>query len=376
MMRSTPCLLLIVALLVAGLPMKTGANRPPDQVPALEQAAPTGPGVADAAMLAVTRAGPRLVAVGERGIIRYSDDHGQSWQQASVPVSATLTEVQFVDERTGWAVGHLGVVLRSVDGGKSWAKQLDGRQASQLAVEDARRRAQEAGDDPVAARALEQAEWLVEDGPDKPFLDLHFHDAQEGFVVGAFGLILRTEDGGKNWQPWMHRIDNPDGWHLYGIAATRNGLIVVGERGLLLRQDMETGHLAVETDRPYEGSYFGIASRPQDDAVVIYGLRGHAYLSEDGGRSWRNLPTRVESTISDALFLADGRLLLFAQGGEVLLSAEDATRFERIESGARMPVAGAAPANTSMVLVGLHGIRDVDPLPALARSRHDEPRQP
>src|SRR5690554_634705 len=52
------------------------------------------------------RAGDRIVAVGERGHIIYSDDGGKSWEQGSVPVSVTLTAVDFGTETHGWAVGR------------------------------------------------------------------------------------------------------------------------------------------------------------------------------------------------------------------------------------------------------------------------------
>ena len=92
-------------------------------------------------MLAITRAGARLVAVGERGSILLSDDSGVSWRQAKVPVSVTLTAVQFPNAKAGWAVGHLGVVLHSADGGETWAKQLDGREAASLVLEAAKKNA-------------------------------------------------------------------------------------------------------------------------------------------------------------------------------------------------------------------------------------------
>ncbi len=59
---------------------------------------------------------------GERGIVLLSDDAGVSWRQAKVPVSVSLTAVQFVDAEQGWAVGHLGVVLHTQDGGGNLAK--------------------------------------------------------------------------------------------------------------------------------------------------------------------------------------------------------------------------------------------------------------
>src|SRR5690606_9884464 len=92
--------------------------------------------------LAVSRAGNRLVAVGERGVVLLSDDDGRNWHQAeNVPVSVTLTDVHFVSATHGWAVGHSGVVLHSADGGETWQRQLDGNQAAKIILEDARQRA-------------------------------------------------------------------------------------------------------------------------------------------------------------------------------------------------------------------------------------------
>ncbi|HEV8078545.1 MAG TPA: YCF48-related protein, partial [Marinobacter sp.] len=84
----------------------------------------------------VTRTGDseRLVAVGERGHIIYSDNGGANWVQASVPVSVTLTGVDFGSANHGWAVGHSGAVLHSSDAGASWALQMTGIQAANLAI--------------------------------------------------------------------------------------------------------------------------------------------------------------------------------------------------------------------------------------------------
>ncbi|MFI4940022.1 MAG: WD40/YVTN/BNR-like repeat-containing protein, partial [Burkholderiales bacterium] len=106
-------LLLLACCLLLSLPAQ--AFKDPLEQPARFSA------IAARAMLpGVAKAGARLVAVGEHGIIVYSDNRGQSWTQAKVPVSVTLTAVQFPDAKDGWAVGHDGVVLSSTDGGQSW----------------------------------------------------------------------------------------------------------------------------------------------------------------------------------------------------------------------------------------------------------------
>ena len=93
----------------------------------LDTPAQKSPLAARGMLTGLTRAGKRLVAVGQRGHVLLSDDAGKTWQQADVPVSADLVAVCFPNAETGWAVGHDGVVLKSIDAGRSWGRQLDGR---------------------------------------------------------------------------------------------------------------------------------------------------------------------------------------------------------------------------------------------------------
>ncbi|MBC3364229.1 YCF48-related protein [Pseudomonas sp. SWRI154] len=310
-----------------------------------------------AVLLGLARAGERLVAVGERGIVLLSDDAGVTWRQAKVPVSVSLTAVQFVDAEQGWAVGHLGVVLHTTDGGETWQKQLDGERAIALAAQVAGRDAGRPG----GAANVAQARQMLDDGPDKPFLDLYFSDRLNGYVVGAYNQIYRTDDGGRSWQPWMGHVDNPQGLNLYGIRAVGNALLLVGERGLLLRStDAGQSFQALKT--PYEGSFFGLLGT-RDGGLVAYGLRGNAWWSDDRGDSWRRLETAIESTLSTALQLRDGSLLLASQGGELLFSHDQGRSFDRRQSRSGGTVAAVQQAvDGSLASVGLSGVAaDQDP---------------
>src|SRR5450830_22229 len=310
-----------------------------------------------AVLLGLARAGERLVAVGERGIVLLSDDSGKSWRQAKVPVSVSLTAVQFVDARQGWAVGHLGVVLHSEDRGETWHKQLDGEAAAALAVQSA----QHDIDQPGGAGNLEQARHLLGDGPDKPFLDLYFSDRLHGYIVGAYNQIYRTDDGGQSWQPWMRHVDNPQGLNLYGIRGLGNDLLLVGERGLLLRSS-DAGNSFQALKSPYDGSFFGLLGT-REGALIAYGLRGNAWWSDDHGNSWRRLDTGVESTLASAIELQDGSLLLASQGGELLLSHDQGRSFDKRQSRSGATVAAVQQvADGSLASVGLSGVAaDQDP---------------
>ncbi|UVM75315.1 WD40/YVTN/BNR-like repeat-containing protein [Pseudomonas alvandae] len=310
-----------------------------------------------AVLLGLARAGERLVAVGERGIVLLSDDAGVSWRQAQVPVSVSLTAVQFVDAEQGWAVGHLGVVLHTQDGGETWQKQLDGERAIALAVHVAERDAHQPG----GAGNLAQARHMLEDGPDKPFLDLYFSDRLHGYVVGAYNQIYRTDDGGRSWQPWMQHVDNPQGLNLYGIRALGNDLLLVGERGLLLRST-NAGQSFQALNSPYEGSFFGLLAT-RDGALIAYGLRGNAWRSDDRGNSWRRLDTGLESALATAVELRDGSLLLASQSGELLFSHDQGRSFDKRQVRSGGTVAAVQQAvDGSLASVGLSGVAaDQDP---------------
>ena len=101
------------------------------------------PRAAQSLFLDVAAAGSRLVAVGERGHILYSQDSGESWTQAKVPTTAMLTAVFFTNADTGWAVGHDGNILLSRDGGVNWELQRDGVSAQALINEQRAGRAKQ-----------------------------------------------------------------------------------------------------------------------------------------------------------------------------------------------------------------------------------------
>lgn len=262
---------------------------------------------ARAVLQSAAQAGPRLVAAGERGIVVVSDDAGKNWRQVEVPVSVGLTAVRFVDALHGWIVGHGGLVLSTVDGGQGWTRQLDGRQAAQLLLQDA-----QIDSNP---KALADAQRLVDDGPDKPFLDAHFFDAQHGLVVGAFNLAFSTADGGKSWKPISSRLDNPRGLHLYAVRARGDEVVIAGEQGLVLRST-DRGQSFQRLNLPYKGSYFTV-ELPGTREIVLGGLRGNAWKSTDGGTSWTQLAVPVPLSFTASALDGQGRLWLGNQAGMV-----------------------------------------------------------
>jgi photosystem II stability/assembly factor-like uncharacterized protein len=306
-------------------------------------------------LLGVSHAGQRLVTVGQRGHILYSDDAGQNWQQAVVPVSCDLKAVHFPTARQGWAVGNDGVVLHSSDAGATWSKQLDGRQIGELMFKHYTALAIAEPENEQWAGMAAEGQRLAEEGADKPFLDVWFANDKLGYVVGMFNLILRTEDGGQHWAPFQERTENPQGFHLNAIASTGDALYIAGEQGLLMKWD-EARQRFIALQTPYQGSFFGVVGQPGE--VLAYGLRGHVFRSTDGGLNWARLESGLQVSITAATLDADGRVRRFTQAGHMHKSGDGNAPLPLMPQTQQTPVAGAAlAAHGALVLVGSRGAR-------------------
>ncbi|HSW03556.1 WD40/YVTN/BNR-like repeat-containing protein [Aquabacterium sp.] len=345
----------IAAAVVAGAAPLQRTPADPLQLPAAASAI-----AVRSPLFAIARAGTRLVVVGQRGHILTSDDSGVHWQQAEVPVSTDLVAVHFPSATQGWAVGHDGVILHSSDGGRRWQRQLDGRQVAALMEQAYAPRARS----PEIEAALAEARRMQAEGPDLPFLDVWFTDERNGYAVGAFNLVFSTSDGGAHWQPASDRLDNPKGRHLYGIRSVRttdaagtvsDQLYIAGELGLLLRLDPGTQRFTA-LPTPYPGTWFGLLATP--DLLLAYGLRGNAWSSRDAGRSWQQVATGVQTGLTGAALLDDGRIALVSQGGQLLLSRDHAASFARVDGVQPLPLFAVSTAGpNALALAGSRGVR-------------------
>ncbi|MES2259482.1 MAG: YCF48-related protein [Pseudomonadota bacterium] len=343
--------MLITALLsgsaaLLGVALATPGSTAPQRNDPLQRAALQAPRAARSVMLAVAAAGPRMVAAGERGIVLWSDDGAQKWQQAQVPVSVTLTALSFPSAQQGWAVGHGGSVLHTADGGKTWSLQLDGRAAAEVEL----KAAQASGD----AQRVALAGQLVGDGPDKPFLAVHFWNEQRGFVTGAYGLAFGTQDGGKTWTSWSDRIDNPKGLHLNAAYADGDLVVLAGEQGLLLRS-VDGGRRFDPVDTPYQGSWFAVTG--QGDQVVIGGLRGNVFWSADRGRSFSASQLSLPVTLFSALASRHGPWLFVNQAGQLLSSGDQGRSLQLVKRPPGPPLTALAQgADGAIVAASFAGV--------------------
>lgn len=278
------------------------------------------PRAVESLILDLAISGTRRIAVGERGHVLISDD-GRTWRQvADVPTRATLTAVAARGD-DAWAVGHDGVIIRSRDAGRTWRLVHS---------------------NPFVAGSDDPHNGV-------PLLDVLFLDADRGFAIGAYALMLRTDDGGESWNPIRlpkpevadtnDAIDDADGdrsWlmdddeltideeadpHLNAMARLDDGtLFVVAERGAGYRS-IDGGATWERRTLPYDGSMFGLLAF-DSSRLLAFGLRGNALESVDGGLSWTEVDTGTPLSLFGGAALARGGAVLVGANGVVVSRAE------------------------------------------------------
>ncbi len=274
-------------------------------------------------LLDVAKAAERLVVVGERGHILYSDDQGLNWQQAEVPALAHLNAVSFPTPKLGWAVGDDAVILHTEDGGSSWVRQYDERDS----------------DEPG------------------PLLDVLFLNEREGLAIGVYGKLLRTSDAGKSWINWQEHLDNLDGWHLNAITASADGtLYIAGEAGFAYRS-MDGGKSWKTLDLPHEGSFLGVLAGTEPGQIVVFGIGGYIFTSRDSGDSWSQVAVATQAGLAGGTLLNDGSILIVGSDGVVLKADPQANNFVLYSREDRLPMSSVVALGMGdYLMVGLGGV--------------------
>lgn len=299
-----------------------------------------------------------MLAVGARGAVLMSSDTGLSWRQISLPVSSDFTTVRFGPDGTAWVLGHDAVALRSNDLGQTWERLVDGRILLPQLLDYYEARAKQG--DRTAARLVRDLAVAAEQSATRgtlahPFLDVWMGDDGEGFLAGGFGLLLRTSNEGKTWEPWLERAENDRGMHLYGFAQTQDGtLYLVGEQGLVRRYDRTKGRFT-SVESPYMGTYFG--AKAVGDRLIVFGLRGNAYVTADAGRTWQQLDLGVEATVIAVLSHGGDEIIFVTQAGQVLFSRDGGLSVTNLElpSGGEV-LSAALVGQDAIALTRLNGV--------------------
>lgn len=272
-------------------------------------------------LLDIAKSEGLIVAVGQRGHILYSTNN-EDWNQANVPVRHLLTAVYLQDDQVGFAVGHHGVILKTIDGAKTW-------------------------------RSVAYAE------DEAPLLDIIFINSTTGFAIGAYGAFYTTHDAGESWQKNDINISDEFDYHLNAIAsADKNRFFIVGESGLILRSD-NAGKTWEILPSPYHGSLFGLLSLSYDE-LIVFGLKGKLFHSKDAGKTWIKLDVEANALLTHAAKLQDNTIVVTGMAGTILVKHNIENAFRTYTLPESDGIASLIEMNNQLILVGEKGLRILD----------------
>ncbi|MCP5192149.1 MAG: glycosyl hydrolase [Pseudomonadales bacterium] len=358
--RAAPRAAILVLFLPVWLSLWAPA-RAEEEFDVLTQAAVPSHLASSSLIYSIRRFGERYFAVGIQGHILYSDDGGDSWTQAAVPVRSSLLSIDFPTPELGWAVGHEGVILHSSDGGKTWVKQYDGLRYAQEGLAFYQQLAAQDPDNELYPVLVEEMQLAIEQGADKPFFKVKCQNEKRCNAVGAYGISVVTFDGGETWENSMYRNENDNFNHMFDYAPlpTPGRYFIAGEAGLFLIADINERSARRTYSVPWEGSFFSSAATA-DGAIVMGGLRGRMFRTADEGDTWIVVEKPDTSSIVAIIRLRDHRLVAVGAAGEVLVSADNGFTFTPTDVERFGPLSSVAegPGDT-LLLGGLKGIKKV-----------------
>lgn len=212
--------------------------------------------------------GDRGLAVGEAGLLKYSDDAGKTWTRQDAPTEQAMIDVATNGQRT-IAVGQEGLILVR-DGDGAWKQ--------------------------------------VESGTDRRLLQVDINKSGVAYIVGAFGTMLKSTDSGDTWKSiapnWAGLYESGEGMLAtvrdeptnYIVDVRDNGHVIIGgEYGQLMFSPDGGICWYVVYRHPSEGgesapTLFSMDIRA-DGVGYAVGQSGLVVRTDNNGMSWKVVPT-------------------------------------------------------------------------------------
>ena len=274
------------------------------------------------------------LVVGDGGLMLKTSDGGKTWEKVEIDMRppgagqrqggppgggggpppgfgrggpAPLYNIYFVDKNVGYITGGRGTILKTEDGGKTWARKMatsdtpgrGGRRGGIRANLMGTQMISEttgfiAGSENTILKTTDGGEtWVGSSerarvGETRNNLEgIWFVSSTTGWVIGSFGTLLHTTDGGENWDKRDPGFDN----NLFGIYfLDENTGWICGQEGLILH----TTDGGATWNQQKAESFDDLHDIIFVDAMVGWAVGGYNSIlhTTDGGKTWAvsNIP--------------------------------------------------------------------------------------
>jgi photosystem II stability/assembly factor-like uncharacterized protein len=246
------------------------------------------------------------------GLIIKSTDGGLTWAtNYTGSAQSFLDGIQFMDANHGIAIGFDVInqydTWRTTDGGNTWTPSYDGGSPFPRGVffsdVNTGTIVNTAGE---ILRTTDGGDtWVIQDSGTSNWLaSAFFIDASNGVVVGSSGTILKTTDGGNNWVAQSCPVTNDH--DLYSVVFTDNdnGWITTSngtsDSGYILRttDGGQTWGIQLQAPYPYPTSLQSVCFGDANAGVVV-GSFGLSLRSTDGGNTWAQSQSSSYVTLNE-----------------------------------------------------------------------------
>ena len=238
------------------------------------------------------------------------------------------------------AVGEFGHIVYSDDDGETWTQS--NKVETQVTLTSVSFPSKEVGfavgHDAVIVKTVDGGEnWeiIYEDfDAETPLLSVFFDTPSHGMAMGAFGYLIETNDGGDTWDQRPIVADEEDDFHLNdSFQAADGGLWIAAEFGTVYHS-ADGGVTFSRIQTPYEGSFWG-GMGVSDGTVLIYGMRGNVYRTSDNGGTWTKVETGVTKSFGGSVQLEDGTIVLAGLNGAISYSTDMGQSFQTVSRADR-----------------------------------------
>ena len=309
--------------------------------------------------------GDTFVAVGYNGRILRSEDAGKTWADVDSGTGWSLNHVDFAGQH-GWAVGHNGAVIHSRDGGQTWAAQQADTEKTLMALSFVdENHGWACGDESTWMWTNNGGEtWNVErmdvsqEGlsefsslavPDIIYYAVQFLDRDTGWMVGEYGNVRYTTDGGKTWgaqhgslldglasRGGARDVMTMSAFFNVHFTDPNNGLLVGGGGAIATTNNggQNWTWVAREGDNTWtEGNTFDVPAlhmyavgNPGGNSgrLVAVGMNALTIQTSDGGNNWEpvDTPGGIYTWINGIAFGENGKGVLVGGKGTIMTTAD------------------------------------------------------
>jgi photosystem II stability/assembly factor-like uncharacterized protein len=255
--------------------------------------------------------------VGRSGVVFTTPDQGKTWQKSAVVLGEekpSMFSVSVLDDGAIIAVGEFGAIARSEDQGKTWTRLPYSVDLDPKAVKAAGSGCGES----VSGSASDNADQVQE----ARLTDVVFLDAAQGLVVGEFGLVLRTDDGGRTFMRALSCTD----MMLFSVATAGGRALAVGAGGTVV-ESSDAGRTWTRRPSGTPEHLFG-AFQAADRAVVI-GAAGTVLVREGVG-SFKPVDSGVHGWLTAATLNGKGEGVVVGGRGYVRRTDNGGNTLQRV----------------------------------------------